>query len=67
MEAVKLVFITHPDFPYKELSALTERSENITKALDHLLQKVKMDCSICGLKDICAEVEELCKSEFPNN
>jgi len=24
-----------------------------------------MDCNVCSLKDICAEVEELCKSDFP--
>ncbi len=62
VEAVKLIFITQPDFPYGELSKVLERSENITQALDHLLNKVKMDCNACGLKEICAEVEELCKT-----
>ena len=65
VEAVKLLFITLPDFPYSEAAALAENAENITKALDHLLQKVKMDCSICGLKEICAEVESLCRTDFP--
>lgn len=66
VEAVRLFFITLPDFPYGELSKSLERSENITKALDHLLQKVKMDCNACNLKEICAEVEQLCKKDFPD-
>jgi len=65
VEAVKLLFITQPDFPYKEAARLAENAENITKTLDHLLQKVKMDCSVCSLKEICAEVEDLCKTDFP--
>lgn len=39
-------------------------TENITKALDHLLQNVKMDCHSCSLKEVCAEVEQLHQSEL---
>lgn len=63
VEAVKLIFITEPDFPYKELSVLMQKAENMTKTLDHLLKKVDMDCNACHLKDICAEVEELYQRE----
>lgn len=63
VEAVKLIFVTESDFPYEELSELMQKSENITKTLDHLLKKVDMDCNACRLKDICAEVEELYQSE----
>jgi len=24
-----------------------------------------MDCNICSLKEVCAEVEALCKTDFP--
>jgi len=65
VEAVTTVFITQPQFPYKELESILEHSENITKALDHLMQNVKMDCNACNLKEVCAEVEELCKTDFP--
>lgn len=65
VEAVRLIFITRPDFPYAEAARIAETGENITKALDHLLQKVKMDCSACGLQAVCAEVEALCKTDFP--
>lgn len=65
VEAVKLIFITDPAFPYDRAAELIRWGEDITKTLDHLRQKVKMDCTVCGLKDICAEVEELCKEDFP--
>lgn len=63
VEAVKLIFVTDPDFPYEELGKLMTKSENMTKTLDHLLKKVNMDCNACHLKDICAEVEEMYQSE----
>lgn len=61
--AVKLIFVTEKDFPYAELSKLAVKSENITKTLDHLTKKVKMDCNACSLKEVCAEVEALCNEE----
>lgn len=63
VEAVKLIFITEQDFPYEELAKLVVKSENITKTLDHLTKKVKMDCNACHLKEVCAEVEALCNEE----
>lgn len=66
VESVKLIFITEPDFPYLKLLEATKKSENITKALDHLINRVNMDCDICNLKDICSEVEELYKKDFSN-
>ena len=43
-----------------------QRSEDITKALDHLMKNIKMDCQVCSLKAVCEEVEELC-NETKNN
>ncbi len=63
VEKVQILFITEPQFPYGKLGTLLDQSENITKALDHLLQKVKMDCNACHLKEICAEVEQLCAAD----
>lgn len=59
VEAVRLIFVTEPDFPYERLSAIMERSESITKALDHLMNHINMDCDSCHLKDVCEEVEAL--------
>lgn len=66
VENVKLIFVTEPDFPYGKLLDAARKSENITKALDHLINKVNMDCDICNLKNICSEVEELYKRDFNN-
>ncbi len=63
VEAVKIIFITDTAFPYKELSNIMEKSENITKALDHLMKDLKMDCDVCKLKDVCEEVEQLSLQE----
>ena len=65
VEAVTTIFITDPAFPYQELEKVLKKAEDMTMALDHLLQKVKMDCNACGLREVCAEVEELCKTDFP--
>lgn len=59
VEAVKLIFVTKKDFPYKELEKIMQKSEDITKALDHLMKDLKMDCEVCSLKQVCEEVEQL--------
>ena len=67
VEAVKVFFITDPDFPYEKLEAIMERSEQITTALDHLMRDVTMDCNTCSLKEVCDEVEALVEIDFPEN
>lgn len=64
VEAVKLLFVTAPDFPYDRLRAIMEKAECITTALDHLLKNVRMDCQTCSLKTVCEEVEALCEQDF---
>ena len=64
VEAVKIIFINTDDFKYDELSKLLVRTENITKALDHLVNKVKMDCQSCALQVVCNEVENMVKEDF---
>lgn len=64
VEAVKLLFVTAKDFPYDRLSEIMDKSEKITKALDHLMKDVKMDCNVCSLKDVCDEVESLYEKDF---
>lgn len=63
VEAVKLMFITLPDFPYEETKKCLQKADDITKTLDHLAKKVQMDCQTCKLKDVCEEVEALYKKE----
>ena len=64
VEAVKLLFVTAPDFPYSELEAVMKKSEDITTALDHIMKDIKMDCATCSLKTVCDEVENLFEKDF---
>lgn len=66
VEAVKLIFVTDVDFPYNELDAVMQKSEKITKALDHIMRDLKMDCHSCKLKDVCEEVEKLVEGNDDN-
>lgn len=66
VKAVKMMFFTDPDTDYEEFARDAERTENITKALDHVLKDFKMDCASCSLKEICDEVEELKVLHFQN-
>ena len=66
VKAVKILFLTDRDADYEEFARDAERTENITKALDHVLKDVKMNCASCSLKEICDEVEELKVLHFQN-
>lgn len=64
VETVKVIFISLEDFDYKKLEEIIVESEGVTKALDHLSNKVKMDCHSCALQKVCDEVEALTKEDF---
>ena len=66
VKAVKMMFFTDPDKDYEEFARDAERTESLTKALDHVLKDFKMDCASCSLKEICDEVEELKVLHFQN-
>ena len=59
IEAVKLIFITQPDFDYKALAEQSRHLEEITGTIDHIFKNVMMDCGSCSLQKICDEVEGL--------
>ncbi len=56
--------MTDPSFPFEELRAINEQVDERTKALDHLLRDVKMDCHVCKLQPVCKDVEEAIKTDF---
>lgn len=64
VEAVKLIFITDPKFPYQDLEVQAKRAEQITRAIDHILKNLAMDCNVCSLKQICDEVEGMKELHF---
>ncbi len=64
VKAVKLLFVNKVDFPYDKLETIMQKSEDITKALDHIMKNIKMDCDTCSLKTVCEEVEALREKDF---
>lgn len=64
VEAVKLIFITLEDFPYRELEGQIRQAEKITRTIDHIMKNVIMDCKSCSLQEICDEVEGLRELHF---
>lgn len=64
VRAVKLLFITAPDFPYERLAENTSKMETVTGSLDKIFNNLVMDCRSCSLKPICDEVEGLRELHF---
>lgn len=59
VRAAKVIFITLPQAPYRDLDGLAARTDKITGALNHILDDVDMDCRACEWKPVCDEVEGL--------
>ncbi len=64
---VKAIFVNLDDYDYEGIAELLRKCESITKALDHLTNKVKMDCHSCAVQVICNEVEKKVKEDFKKN
>ncbi len=57
VQAVKMIFVTLPDFDYRKLDHLGTLSLEVFRALNHMLTDLKMDCKACEWKIVCDEVE----------
>ncbi|MEG1744052.1 MAG: hypothetical protein RR215_00565 [Ruthenibacterium sp.] len=57
--AAKIIFVTLSNGPYSELDALAAKAAALTKALNHILADMKMDCHACAWKPVCDEVDGL--------
>lgn len=57
VKAVAVIFITLPEAPYAELAALASRSNELTRALNHIFEDANLDCHACAWKPVCDEVE----------
>lgn len=63
VKAVKTVFVTVPE-AVSALKKVAEEAKRRTAALNKILQSVMLDCSVCALKPVCDEVEELKELHF---
>lgn len=59
VEAVQTIFVTDPAFSYDKLRTSARRMEQITQSFEHIYESLTMDCSQCGSKAVCDEIEGL--------
>lgn len=64
VQAVTLLFVTAPDFPYELLAGKAAKMEAVTGSLDQIFNHLVMDCRSCSLKPVCDEVEGLRELHF---
>ena len=57
VKAVTVIFVTLSNAPYEELEGLADLSVGITRALNHIIADINMDCRACEWKPVCDEVE----------
>ncbi|MCR5154410.1 MAG: hypothetical protein K6B75_06135 [Lachnospiraceae bacterium] len=61
---VKQIFVTASDANYGELVKCAKNVHDITMTLTKILEGMPTDCSSCGLKPICDEVEGMRELHF---
>ena len=59
-----VIFATDPTLDYAKLQALAKMSVDVTGTLTHIFEGLPTDCSVCALKDICDEVEDMKELHF---
>jgi CO dehydrogenase/acetyl-CoA synthase beta subunit len=59
VQAAQVIFITRKDFPYGRLAELAGKMESVTGSLNYIFNNLQMDCSTCGMKPVCDEVDGL--------
>ena len=52
-----MIFITDPQLDLNSFTKIAEKNNEITKALNHVMNTVNFDCDTCNLKAICDVVE----------
>lgn len=57
VRAVRVIFVTAPQAPYRALDTLADQIAVRTKMLDHALADVSMNCRACEWKPVCDAVE----------
>ncbi len=66
VKAVKVFFITDPNFDYPKIEEMAQKNNSITETLNHIINSVKFDCDTCNLKPICDEVDGMKELHFKN-
>lgn len=64
VKGVKVIFITEPSMDFQSLMDIAKKQDDITKALNHVMNTVNFDCDTCNLKAVCDEVEGMRELHF---
>lgn len=67
VKAVKIIYITDKSVDYSALENIAKKNYSITETLNHVMNNINFDCSVCNLKPICDEVEGMRELHFKNS
>ena len=59
VEAARVIFLTTTEAPYARLQELAGKFDRITASLDQVFAGLSMDCTTCGQRELCEEIEGL--------
>lgn len=64
VDHVRLIFVTDDKALCGDLTGITKRVEAITLTLNHIMDGLATDCSVCSFKPVCDEVEGMRELHF---
>lgn len=67
VKSAGVIFITGETALHRELAEIAEKSSGVTKALNHIMESVNLDCNSCNLKSICDEVDGMRELHFKSS
>ena len=59
VKSVQTYFVTDPEADYGALQKCAHRFEQITESMNMVFQGFSMDCSTCGQRELCEEIDGL--------
>ena len=59
-----IALVGNPCFPFSALKEAVRETEEITRAIDHILKNGMTDCDSCSLQKVCEEVEGMKELHF---
>ena len=64
IDHVRIIFVTGDWTLCRDLTSVTKRVDAITLTLNHIMDGLSTDCSVCSFKPVCDEVEGMRELHF---
>ena len=64
IDHVRIIFVTGDWTLCRDLTSVTKRVDAITLTLNHIMDGLSTDCSVCSFKPVCDEVEGMRERHF---